>query len=131
MGDDLSPEDVTALLGSEPTKSETKGQEIVGPKTGRVRAARSGSWRLKAKDREPEDLDGQIFELLDQLTDDLGTWKGLGENLTIDLFVGLFMTETNEGMSISPEALNALAIRGISLGLDVYCPLGQRIQEDA
>jgi hypothetical protein len=38
----------------------------------------------------------------------------------IDLFCGLFMEGTNEGLQISPETLHALGERGISLGLDMY-----------
>jgi hypothetical protein len=40
-----------------------------------VRIARTGSWRLDAERREPEDLEAQIFEILDQLTGDLAVWQ--------------------------------------------------------
>jgi uncharacterized protein DUF4279 len=71
VGDNLVPDEITKLLGSSPTAAETKGEKIVGRKTGHVRIAKMGSWRLHAKDREPEDMDGQIQELLGHVTSDL------------------------------------------------------------
>ena len=37
-----------------------------------------------------------------------------------DLFCGLFMGSSNDGVSLSPRALLALGERGIELGLDIY-----------
>ncbi|MHC9084059.1 DUF4279 domain-containing protein [Luteimonas sp. RIT-PG2_3] len=119
FGDDLVPERVSALLGAGPTESCCKGQEIVGRNTGAVRIAKTGSWRLSVARREPEDLEAQIFEILDQLTHDLGVW----ESLTCyepDLFCGIFMTGSNDGLPLSAKALLALGQRGIALGLDIY-----------
>ncbi len=117
IGDELVPDDVTKLLGVEPTEARGKGQEAGG---GRV--AKSGIWRLQARSREPEDLDGQVQELLDQLTADLNVWRHLSQRFRIDLFCGWFMDASNEGVSISPATLAALGARGIELGIDIYAP---------
>jgi len=77
-------------------------------------------WRLSAMDREPEDLDAQIGDLLSKLTDDLTVWTSIAERYRVDLFCGLFMREGNEGLSITPESLAALGLRRIELGLDIY-----------
>jgi hypothetical protein len=119
-GDDLDPVEITLHLGCEPTFAQTKGKRIVGPNTGAVRIARMGLWRLQATDREPQDLDGQIAELLSKLTDDLGVWNSIAARYELDLFCGLFMKESNEGLSISPQSLAALGLRHIELGLDIY-----------
>jgi hypothetical protein len=119
-GDDLVPEEITALLGVSPTDAVVKGQEIVGRKTGRVRIAKSGLWRLHAADREPEDMDGQIQEILSQMTADLAIWKSIASRFQIDLFCGLFLRVSNEGLTLSPESLYALGARGIEMGLDIY-----------
>ncbi|AIF46373.1 DUF4279 domain-containing protein [Dyella japonica] len=120
FGDSLNPEEVTAILGCEPTTSQRMGEEIIGQKTGTVRVARTGLWRLRATQRDPEDLPGQIDELLGRLTDDMRAWSTVRETCQIDLFVGLFMSSGNNGLSISPEHLLALGERGIELGLDIY-----------
>lgn len=119
FGDDLLPEEVSALLGATPTASHHKGQELRGSRSGTVRIARTGSWQLDAERREPEYLAAQIFEILDQLTGDLAVWQALAR-FRPDLFCGLFMCSSNGGVSLSPRALLALGERGIELGLDIY-----------
>lgn len=89
FGDDLLPEEVSALLGATPTASHHKGQELRGNQSGTVRIARTGSWQLDAARREPEDLEAQIFEILDQLTGDLAVWQALAR-FRPDLFCGHF-----------------------------------------
>lgn len=119
FGGDLIPDEVSVLLGAAPTASHHKGQELKGSRSGAVRIARTGSWRLSAPRREPEDLGAQIFEILDQLTGDLAVWQSLAR-FRPDLFCGLFMGSSNDGVSLSPRALLALGQRGIELGLDIY-----------
>ena len=119
-GDDLVPDEITALLGVPPTDAVVKGQEIVGRKTGRVWIAKSGLWRLHAANREPEDMNGQIQEILSQVTTDLAIWRSLASRFQIDLFCGLFLRTGNEGLTLSPESLYALGARGIEMGLDIY-----------
>lgn len=119
FGDDLVPESISALLGAEPSESCTKGQELIGRSTGKVRIAKTGSWRLQAKERKPEDLEAQVFELLEQLTDDLTVWESLSIYKP-DLFCGVFMAGSNDGLPLSARALLALGQRGIALDLDIY-----------
>jgi hypothetical protein len=119
-GDDLIPEEITELLGVPPTHGQRKGDRFVGKKTGQVRIAKAGMWRLRATNREPEDIDGQIRELLSQTTPDLGVWKDIAKRYSVDLFCGLFMGCSNEGLTISSESLAALGERGIEIGLDIY-----------
>ena len=121
-GDTLIPSEITSSLGAEPSIAQTKGDQIVGPKTGTIRIAKSGMWQLQATTRQPEDLDGQVQELLDQLTTDLAIWADLARRFNIDLFCGLFMEVTDEGVSLSPHTLVALGKRGIELGLCIYAP---------
>lgn len=120
-GDDLRPEEITALLGASPTHAQIKGETLVSA-SGRERIARFGMWRLRAKDTEPEDLNAQVEELLAQLTPDLAVWRELSERYRIDLFCGLFMANGNDGVSIAPRILLALGERGIELELDIYSP---------
>ncbi len=120
FGDDLDPDELTLLLGHQPTNSERKGQEIVSKITGKKRTARSGGWRLSAERREPGDLDAQISEVLGQLTDDMSIWQDLTSRFRADVFCGLFMEEGNEGISLSNETLQRLAERGLTIDFDIY-----------
>ena len=120
FGEDLVPEEITALLGASPTRSCRRGDDT-STKAGIVRIAKTGSWRLHAERREPEDLEAQVFELLDQLTPDLEIWASLSR-YTPDLFCGIFMASRNDGFPLSAKALLALGERGIAMDLDIYSP---------
>jgi Domain of unknown function (DUF4279) len=119
-GDDLVPDEITKLLGAKPTATQIKGEKIVGRKTGHVRFVKMGMWRLDASDREPEDMDSQIEEIFSQATSDLTVWRSIGEKYQIDVFCGLFLGGSNEGMTLSAHSLAALGERGIAMGLDIY-----------
>ena len=121
-GDDLVPSEISSILGYETSLIQSKGQVFVGKKSGRERVAKSGMWRVQATNCEPEDLDFQISEIINRLSSDLNAWKSLANRFDIDLFCGLFMEVSNEGMEISPCSLNLLAERGIMLGFDIYAP---------
>ena len=118
FGDDLVPEEITALLGAEPTRSTFRGQ--VNELTRVPKVWRTGSWRLEAPDAEPANPDGQIAEILDELTPDLEVWRSLAARFKIDLFCGWFMAKGNEGVSLSTDTLRALGERGIRLEIDLY-----------
>lgn len=81
-----------------------------------------GLWCLHATDCAPGNVDGQVAEILGQLTADLSVWESLSERFGIDLFCGWFMRESNEGLNISPKTLVALAERKIELAIDIYAP---------
>jgi hypothetical protein len=123
IGDDLVPEEITALLGALPTSAVIKGEKgkhITGPKVGYVRVARSGMWIFEAPDRELKDMNGQIREILSQMTDDLAVWQGITKRYRVDLFCGLFLSDYYGGVTLSPESLAALGERGIKMGLCIY-----------
>jgi hypothetical protein len=122
-GDDLDPDRVTELLGCTPTKAQRKGDTFTNPTSGYTRTAKVGMWRLEAADRMPEDLDGQIAEILSKLTPALDVWRALSERYELDLFCGFFLDKTNEGLDVSSESLLALGQRGISLGMDIYATI--------
>ena len=121
-GDDLSPEDITNTLGCFPSHEQVKGQIFVAKKTKRKRTAQFGLWILEATENNPGDLDSQIYEILDKLTDNIDSWVELADNYQIDLYCGLFMEKWMEGICISSESMQKLGERKIELGLDIYCP---------
>jgi hypothetical protein len=122
MGDDLDPADITRLLGHAPTRAHARGQAWTSRTTGIERIHKFGAWILIADDAEPEDIGAQATALLAKVTPDLAIWREIGARFEIDLFCGLFMEESNEGMGLSPAILQALGERGIELSLDIYDP---------
>ena len=119
FGDDLDPEEVTRLLGQQPTVGARKGG-IWHTSRGAEKRAHRGQWRLQCEQRSPGDLDGQIAELFATLTTDLAIWNDLCRRFQADVFCGLFLNEFNEGISLSHETLTAVGSRGLILDLDIY-----------
>ena len=107
-GPDVDPARVTALLGCPPD-----GEPVQHSTRGRL-------WSIRSEKSTPADLDTQITALLARATDDLDAWRRAGEGHRVDAFCGLFMNEWNEGLSLAPATLLALAQRGITLDLDLY-----------
>ena len=121
FGDDLIPDEVSRLLGCTPTEAWIKGQVKI-LRSGRELVRKSGAWFLKIAAAEPENLNGQVSELLAQMTSDLDVWKTVTRQYDVDLFCGWFMEESNEGVSVSAHTLCLLGERGIELSLDIYGP---------
>jgi hypothetical protein len=119
-GDALVPATITDLLGAAPTFSHARGEEIRNNKSGGVRIALSGLWLLSVDDKSPEDLDGQLRILFDSLTYNLATWRSIVEEYSADLFCGLFLQGSNEGLDISASVLRMIADRGLEIGFDIY-----------
>ncbi len=118
-GDDLDPVEITAGLGSQPTASIRKGVSWVTP-SGRQKIAPTGSWRLNASDREPADLDGQINELLNGLSNDLTVWRSFAARFGGRVFCGIFLDSFNEGFDLRPGTLSLLSERGLLIDFDIY-----------
>ncbi|GAB0152335.1 DUF4279 domain-containing protein [Marinobacterium sp. BA1] len=120
IGDSLNPKEISDILGCEGTTMYSKGDVRINKRTGSHYERKSGHWSLVATECEPEDIDGQVSEILSQLSSDLTIWNELSSKYSIDLFCGIFMEKNNEGMDISPKTLVELGNRGIMLALDIY-----------
>lgn len=118
-GDDLYPDELTNAFGKQPTKAAKKGDMLLTPK-GRERIANSGMWLLNTDDAEPGDLDRQVAALFSGLSEDFDIWRSFAKRYRGNIFTGLFLRRSNEGLSLSPETLAAIGIRGLELDLDIY-----------
>ena len=124
FGDDLDPDEITGRLGGQPTVGARKGGTWL-TSVGVEKTAFQGQWRITVDRRSPGNLDGQVRELFAPLTTDLGVWKELSSRFQADVFCGLFMNEYHEGISLSPETLAAIGLRGLSLDMAIYGPEDQ------
>lgn len=119
FGDELDPDVLTRRLGSAPTKGAKKGG-VWHTKNGTEKIAKSGLWILNCVARSPGDLDAQVAELFANLSTDLSVWADLSDRYEADLFCGLFLEDTNEGISLQPSTLKAVGERGLILDLNIY-----------
>jgi hypothetical protein len=120
FGDDLDPDEVSALLGSPPTDSHRKGEL----RRGRHRLSwKRSAWFLTADWSTGTDkpLHEVIDEMLDVLTNDLAVWRALTDRYEVDLFCGVFLGRTgNEGFMLPTETMKRLVECGIEIGFDLY-----------
>lgn len=116
FGDDLDPDALTAALRADPSYAFRKGDLY------RQRIATTGRWVIHAKPSKPGNLDRQVAELLERMTNDVIVWQSITSRYGALFYCSAFMAQTNEGTEFAPTTLAALGARGISLGLDIYAP---------
>lgn len=115
-GDALEPDEISTLLGCEPSSKYRKGEA-----RGKGRAiAKTGSWQLDATNKAPGDLDAQIREIFEQIN--FEHWSSVIDRYEVDVFCGLFMSVSDEGFSISADVLKNLGERRIQLDVCLYGP---------
>lgn len=118
-GADLDPDAVTRALGAEPTSACRKG-DIAHLKHSGDRVEERGKWILRIEHQREVPLEAVINGLLDRLTDDLASWRGLTGRFRSELSCGLQMELWNRGLELSPGTLGRIAERGLPLGFDIY-----------
>jgi hypothetical protein len=124
FGDDLDPDVVSSLLGAQPTTCCRKGDLFRGKVSERIE--KTGKWLLQLPEKPGESFEPQITALLGGLTQDLAIWRELTKKYSADLFCGVWLGTSNQGMELSPRLMTQLAERGLYLGLDIY----ERDKED-
>ena len=117
--DDLDPEQVTRLLGCQPTHACRKGDLLPSKRYQRI--AHTGSWRLQTPKGDERALEEQITSLLDKASDDLAAWEQLSKGARLDVFCGLHLKAWNRGFSLSPGLMRRLAERHLEVDFDIYC----------
>ncbi len=120
-GDDLDPDDVSTLLGCQPTTSYRKGDSLPSQRSDRI--AHTGLWLLKGAESEG-DLETQVSRLLDRIPAELTAWEALAR-FDGNIFCGLFLNDWNRGFSLSPELMQRLAERSLK-SLPVFAQFYQQ-----
>ena len=121
FSDDLNPAELTRRLGQQPTVGVAKGGTWV-TELGAEKVSLRGAWRLEAPERNDGNLDAQIRGLLDPLSSDLANWEDLTNRFQADIFLGLFLENGNEGVTLQPNTLAAMGLRNLALNFDIYGP---------
>lgn len=122
IGDDVDPDEISNMLGVQPTTAHRIGDSIHGNDGAFQRNAKTGRWSITASSRNTKepDFERSLRQLLDSLTDDLEVWRELSRRFDSGLFCGIFLTDSNRGFTLSADLLTELGKRNIYMGLDVY-----------
>ena len=113
FGDDLDPDELTSLLGGNPTDSFRKGDL---KRSGHPH--RSGGWLLDSDFADGDQLTSQIRLILGRLTSDLAIWRQVVDRFQVDMFCGVWLIG-KPGISVEPTIMKLLGDRGIKLALDI------------
>jgi hypothetical protein len=118
FGDSLVPEELTTMLGCQPTTARCKGDVISDPVYHRV--ANTGNWILKGALAQTSNIEEQVIALLALVTSDLQVWRRLTGEFAADIFCGVFLNGCIRGFFLSPRLSQMLSERGLEINFDIY-----------
>lgn len=116
FGDSLEPEEVSALLGRDPTRCHRKGDPLGS--SGDVEP--TGAWILDSPLPEKAEIEEHIETLLAPLSSDPDEWEQLSARFSASILCSAFMDQYNEGFELSPRAAQSVAERGLVIAFDLY-----------
>jgi hypothetical protein len=117
FGDNLEPEEVSALLGRQASREHHKGDKVAG---NREAVEPTGAWILDSGLSEKSEIEEHIEALLGPLSNDMDEWSRLTDIFSASVHCGLFLDQYNEGFELSPRVAQALAERGLVIAFDIY-----------
>ena len=121
LGDDLNPEEITNLLGRQPTRAGRKGESILRPTGEVMRQRRVGAWILKETPDPDATVNEAILGLLATLPHVPAIWKSLTTRFKVDLLCHITVVGVNQGFELPPNVLQAVGELGVTLGVDIFC----------
>ena len=70
FGDDLDPDEISGVLGCEPTRKARKGDVVGADYNAHQRVSPFGSWELNSGEREHLELEEKVLKLLSRVNPD-------------------------------------------------------------
>ncbi len=115
-GPQLEPDEITALLGVQPTSSRSRSTPYPSGQPSRF-----ASWwyTLPARSEDETDPNVLIRLLLEALPSDPAVWKAVAPNEP-DVFCMVVLEAANRDFTLAPETMRLLLARGLSLSFDIY-----------
>ncbi|ESU24559.1 hypothetical protein FLJC2902T_31990 [Flavobacterium limnosediminis JC2902] len=115
----LNKQEITELLGVEPTKSWNPNERHSVGNSNKTRITNWGKWYLSSK-RDKTDLNVKLTNLLQSLTTDLDKWKILTSKYEAWIDVAGYMENWNRGFTLNPEIMKMLSDRNLKIEFDIY-----------
>jgi hypothetical protein len=120
--EDLDPDEITRLLGIQPTKAWRKGVPQSGRAGREGRVPTFGRWStgLRRDETTEWDVEEAISLVLDRILVKDEVWKQVVSNSKARIFVGLTLDTYNRGFGFAPSLLKRIAELGLMLDFDIY-----------
>jgi hypothetical protein len=113
---EFDPEDVTRVLGLQPTRTWRKGD--MNPETGLER--NHTRWSLESRLQESEPLEFHVDDVLQQLDGVAGSIRDLAAKYNGTLQLVAYVYTQYPGLCMAPEQVKDLANLGLSFDFDFY-----------
>lgn len=110
---------ITKLLGIQPTHSQNAGE----PHGRSGRPWTNGLWCLESQLQEDQELELHVKSLLVTLlpvSDRVRAYLDSDPRLGAEFFVGLYIKENNEMLTLTPESVRGMSELRADLTLDIY-----------
>jgi len=117
FGDGLEPEEVSALLGFQPTRSHRKGDRTSAPGSS---TEPTGAWILDGGLSEELEIEEHVEALLSPVSNDSDEWASLTSRFSASILCSAFLDRANEGFELSPRLAQSLADRGLVIEFDIH-----------
>jgi hypothetical protein len=118
FGDGLEPEEVSALLGRDPTRCHRKGDPMGGENGSALEP--TGAWIADSELSERAEIEEHIETLLSSVSNDSDEWEQLTQRFSASVLCSAFLDQYNEGFELSPRVARSLADRGLVIAFDIY-----------
>lgn len=131
FGDALEPDEVSALLGRQPSRSHRKGEGSSSVSksassgsstepTSEPTLEPTGVWILDSGLSGKAEIEEHVEALLSLVSNDSDEWASLTSRFSASILCSACLDEYNEGFEISPRLAQSLADRGLVIAFDIY-----------
>ena len=117
--ENLDREEITRLLGHNPTKAWNAGERHPMGNEKRTRITNWGKWYLSSE-RDSTDLNIKLKNFFENLTDDLDKWQTLTSKYESWVDVAGYMNNWNRGFIVETDVLKLLSDRNLKICFDIY-----------
>lgn len=119
-GEELIPEEVSELLGLNPTHAHRKGDR---KKPSSSHVFKTGVWIFELRGGAPKGPEELTVALLDRLPPTESVWTELASRYRVELRYGLHLNSWNRGFDISQRVVEKIAEIHATVGFDIYAIL--------
>jgi hypothetical protein len=117
--ENLDREEITSLLGHNPTKAWNAGERHPIGNSKKTRITSWGKWYLSSE-RDSTDVNVKLKSLFKDLTDDLDKWQALTSKYESWVDVAGYMDNWNRGFMVEADVLKLLSDRNLKIYFDIY-----------
>ena len=116
FGDGLEPDEVSALLGCQPSRFHRKGD---GRPQGDPSIEPTGAWILESLLPETAEIEDHVESLLSQISNDGDEWANLTTRFSASILCTLLIDQYGGVFELSPRLAEWMAERGLVIAFEL------------